>query len=91
MIDAKYLGLTANELSVIANNLEHENTKLREFMTDILSYGLNGGFLCSDGVWSCPHFQECFNCPIEEGPERYVRRGCRWLALALELGVEVSE
>ena len=66
-----------------------ENAKLREFMSDILTYGYGGGFLCSDGVWSCPHFQKCFNCPVEEGPEQYVRRGCKWLALVRELGVEV--
>lgn len=30
MSDVKYLGLTANELAVIATNLEHENAKLRE-------------------------------------------------------------
>lgn len=71
--------------------LKAENAKLREFMSDILAYGYGGGFLCSDGGWSCPHYQECFNCPIEEGPEKYVRRGCRWLALARELGVETSE
>lgn len=71
--------------------LEAENVKLRKFMSDILIYGYGGGFLCSDGGWSCPHYQECFNCPIEEGPEKYVRRGCRWLALARELGVETSE
>ena len=68
-----------------------ENAKLRKFMSDILTYGYDGGFLCSNGVWSCPHFQECFNCPIEEGPEQYVSRGCRWFALARELGIEVPE
>lgn len=66
-----------------------ENAKLRKFMSDILTYGYGGGFLCSDGGWSCPYFQKCFNCPVEEGPEKYVRRGCKWLALAHELGVEV--
>jgi len=67
-----------------------EIAKLREFMSDILTYGYGGGFLCSNGGWSCPHFQECFNCPVEEGPEQYVRRGCKWLALARELGIEVA-
>ena len=69
--------------------LQAENAKLRELVSGILAYGYHGGFLCADSAWSCPHFQECFNCPIEEGPEKYVRRGCRWLALARELGIEV--
>lgn len=69
------------------DRLDAENARLRKFMSDILIYGYDGGFLCSNGVWSCPHFQECFNCPIEEGPEQYVRRGCRWLASARELGI----
>ena len=73
------------------DRLDAENARLREFMSDILAYGYHGGFLCADGAWSCPHYQECFNCPVEEGPEKYVRRGCRWLALARELGMVTSE
>jgi len=68
-----------------------ENAKLRELEADVLAYGLDGGFTCSDGIWTCPYFDECFNCPIEEGPEKYVRRGCRWLARGRELGVEVDD
>lgn len=64
---------------------EH-NAKLRELLIDILSYVYDGGFNCSEGTWSCPYFQGCFNCPIEEGPERYVRRGCRWLVRAVPKG-----
>ena len=72
-------------------NLADENAKMRNLLTDILSYVYDGGFNCSEGTWSCPYFQECFNCPIEEGPEKYVRRGCRWLARGRELGIEVEE
>lgn len=32
MIDAKYLGLTANKLAKIATNLERENVKLRKLV-----------------------------------------------------------
>lgn len=32
MIDAKYLGLTANKLADIATNLERENVKLRKLV-----------------------------------------------------------
>ena len=85
------LVIKLNTEHIVRLNVEAENAKLRKFISDILAYGYGGGFLCSDGCWSCPHFQECFNCPIEEGPEKYVRRGCRWLALARELGVETSE
>lgn len=36
MTEAKYLGLTANELAKVASNLEAENDKLRELILDML-------------------------------------------------------
>lgn len=47
MSDVKYLGLTANELAVIATNLEHENVKLRELVRAAWKC-IHSGLSCSD-------------------------------------------
>lgn len=89
-IDDKETSWLVQWRSEDAVDVQAENAKLRELVADVLAYGRDGGFLCADGAWSCPHYQECFNYPVEEGPDKYVRRGCRWLVLARELGVEVD-
>lgn len=52
MIDAKYLGLTANQLTVTASKLEAENKKLREFALMMLLVCKNQGIV--GGVFARP-------------------------------------
>ena len=53
MCEAKYLGLTANQLAKIASNLEVENAELRKFASELLV-----------GVCDACAFPPCDECEV---------------------------
>ena len=55
MGEAKYLGLTANQLAKIASNLEVKNVKLCKFASDLLVGACD----------RCP-FNSCDECDVRE-------------------------
>ena len=63
MSDAKYLGLTANNLAKIATNLERENAKLRELASGLHrcldGEGCEGCSMQDDGGWCVRDIRLC--------------------------------
>lgn len=77
MSEAKYLGLTANQLAKVASNLEAENAKLRE---------LGGTMLrCIVSERNKP----CWECPAHKDFDE-LRSFCCIRDDAAELGIEVK-
>lgn len=50
MVNARYLGLTANELAKVASDLDAENAKLRELLTKAVEVAVD--YYHFLGVWS---------------------------------------
>lgn len=59
-VDARYLGLTANQLAKIATDLKVKNTQLRELVQISIEYCNSG---CCDG---CPIQTDDGNCPYAD-------------------------
>lgn len=75
MTDAKFLGLTANQLAMEASRLRAENAKLRELCADL--YG------CGDSCTHCKYWNQ--------GDGFYCNLGVGWKSRRMrELGVEVD-
>lgn len=58
MVDARYLGLTANELAKVASDLDVENAKLRELVR--VAHGCKTDDGCCEDCWG-----DYGECPVE--------------------------
>ena len=72
---AKYLGLTANQLSRVACDLEAENAKLRELVLHM--------YTCMGNV-DADGNHECFSCEYEDTE-------CDFAGRMAQLGIGVGE
>ena len=79
MINAEFLGLTANQLAKIASKLEDENTKLRKLFA--------GWRYCHDDKRSRHE-----GCPLYRETDDYSdwHNWCRMDEILRELGIEVE-
>lgn len=67
--------------------LKAENEKLREYVAAIAPVAYNGQLSCTNGLYECEFFNQCYN----NEPTKHDGRGCKWVIWARELGIEVSE
>lgn len=77
-VDARYLGLTANQLAKIATDFKAENAKLRELAKSLLA--------SHDKM--CTQRGNCFGCQF------FIAEPCPFVKLSQalrELGIEVTE
>ncbi len=84
-VNARYLGLTANQLAKIATDLKAENAKLREFATHMANaLGIDSEWC--DPEWCDSDCMDEFKCrPTGDYGEIH----CPAFARMTELGIEV--